>query len=218
MPTYDEVLLAKLGDSDSIADIRAVARRCFFYDIDGYPTYLWNGPGRLHTTEGLTWLGTIAAGGKDLHKAPSVTDGRDGSSPTYQFSLQIIDTPGLPAYEVYNALRNEQWRVTGRPLTIYLVIFDDDDGLRPKTPKKFFKELTMKSTKFSEKIEWNGSAMIKRYVVTVVAKDGNFGRANIPGGTYADATQKQRARELGVELDRGCEFVAKLANETIQIP
>jgi len=212
--TLDEYL----GSGFDTTDIRAVVRRCWFYDFVDYPLYVWQGQGRLFTSDGNAWLGTINGSGNDVHNTPRISDGRDGSSATYNFTLKIPDMPGQPAGEMYQKIKAEQHRVAKRKLICYLALFQPGEGLRPETPIIHFKELTMMGSKFSEKIdtESNGK-MRKDYSVSITAKDGNFGRSEVPNGTYADAIQKERARQLGVPLDRGSEFLAALANRTYQL-
>ncbi len=213
--TLDEII----GVSSDISDIRVTVRRCWFYDFDGYPIRIWQGQGKLITSDGQEWLGSVDGNGVDYHKTPAISDGRDGSSASYNFSLTINDYPGQTAGEVYEAIKAEQWRVSGREMICYLALFQEGEGLRPSVPISFFKDLTMVSSKFSEKIEVvEGGVMMRRYSATVVAKDGNFGRSNVPGGSYADTIQKARAKELGVALDRGSEFLARLVNRTYQLP
>lgn len=208
-----------LGNEDAINDIRAVVRRLWFYDFDGYPLRIWQGMGALQTTDGNEWLGSMDINGQDHHQASNLQDGRDGSSATYTFEFDIPDTPGEPALGLFEGIKSEQWRATNRPLTCYLAVFQESEALRPLTPIVFYKELTMIQPKFSERIEQgDGGALKRRYKVMITAKDANFGRANRPNGTYADTIQKRRAGELGVSLDRGSEFLAALANRTYTIP
>lgn len=219
MSDFWTVLDEYLGDGFDTTDIRAVVRRCWFYDFDGYPLHVWQGQGRLFTEDGQMWMGTIDGAGRDVHTTPRISDGRDGSSATYSFGLKIPDMPGQPALTMYNAIKSEQWRTVKRSIVCYLALFQPNEGLRPETPIIFFKELTMMGTRFSEKIEMgNDGIMRKNYSISLTAKDGNFGRSNVPNGTYADAIQKERAKQLGVPLDRGCEFLAGLANRTYQLP
>lgn len=219
MSDFYTLLDEYIGSQDDVMDIRAVVRRCWFYNFDGEPVRLWQGQGRLFTTDGNEWLGTVDAEGNDHHKTPAMQDGRDGSSPLYNMSIPIVDLPGQSAYEIYQELKADQWRVTGRTLTCYLAIFNQDEGLRPQTPLAFFKDFTMFSPLFSEKVEMNSSGvLVKKYTASVTAKDNNFGRSNTPRGTYADTIQKERARQLGVALDRGSEFLGLLANRTYQVP
>lgn len=221
MSAFYDKLDEYIGVNGDSGDIRAVVRRCWFYDFAGYPVYVWQGQGRLITSDGQKWLGTIDSEKVDHHKVPALSDGRDGSSATYPFTLNINDYPGQTAGQIYEALKADQWRVSGRTLTCYLALFqvEEKDGLRPNTPITFFKELTMIAPTFDEKVELGpGNTIIRRYSVTVKCKDGNFGRSNVPNGTYADTIQKERARQLGVTLDRGCEFLGKLANRTYQLP
>lgn len=219
MSDFYTLLDEYIGVSSDVSDIRVTVRRCWFYDFDGYPVRIWQGQGKLHTSDGQEWLGSIDANGVDHHKTPAIADGRDGTSASYVFTLLINDYPGQTAGEMYEALKAEQWRVSGRSMVCYMVLFEENEGLRPATPITFFKDLTMVSPKFSEKIELiEGGLMVRRYSASVVGKDGNFGRSNVPGGSYADTIQKARAKEQGVALDRGCEFLAKLANRTYQLP
>lgn len=218
MSEFYTLLDEQFGNDNDINDIRVVIRRCWYYDFAGYPLRVWQGQGKLFTSDGNSWLGTVDGNNRDHHVTPPISDGRDGSSATYTFSLMLTDVPGYSAQEMYEAIKADQWRAAGRSLVCYLVAFKANEGLRPTTPIVFFKELTMMSTKFSEKIEQEDGMLTKKYTPSVVAKDGNFGRSNVPNGTYADAIQRQRAKELGVSVDKGCEYLALLANRTYQLP
>lgn len=219
MSEFYDLLDEYLGDDDAIDDIRVVVRRLWFYDFAGYPTRLWEGKGTLYTSDGNEWLGTINAANDNLHKTPALQDGRDGSSGSYKLGLTVIGTTDETAFDLYESLKQDQSLVTGRKVTCYLAIFKFDEALRPSTPIVFFKELIMSSPQFSEKLETGGDMTVRRkYEVTVTARDNNFGRAATPKRTYADTIQKQRAKELGVAVDRGAEFLALLANRTYQIP
>lgn len=219
MSEFYDLIDEYLGDSDSLSDIRVMIRRLWFYDFVDDPVRLWQGKGKLHTSDGNEWLGTIDANDADHHVAPPLQDGRDGSSASYNFSLTIPEMPGQSQFELYEAIKADQAKVAGRSLTCYLAIFKEGEALRPTTPISFFKELTMFSPRFSEKIEVDGEGRVQRvYQVSVVAKDANYGRSETPNGTYADTIQKRRAAEHGVALDRGSEFLALLANRTYQIP
>lgn len=220
MSLFDDLLEEYLGDADVLSDQRVVVRRCWFYDFDGFPTRMWQGQGRLFTEDGNEWLGTINSAGQDIHITPRIQDGRDGSSASYQFSLIIPDIPGESSGELYEALKADQSVVLGRTITCYLAIFKDGEALRPSTPLKFFKRLIMRSPKFSESLSpGEGGVLVRTYKVTVTAKDGNFGRADVPNRSYNDTMQREYARQLGVtEPDLGCEYVAGLANRTYKIP
>lgn len=219
MSDFWTVLDEYIGSGFDTTDIRAMVRRCWFYDFDGYPLRIWQGQGRLFTSDGNMWLGTIDQNGQDVHSTPRIGDGRDGSSATYSFGLKIPDSPGIPALQMYNAIKTEQWRTVKRNIICYLALFQPNEGLRPQTPIVFFKELTMFAPKFSERIEMGSDGILKKkYSISISAKDGNFGRSEVPNGTYADTIQKERAKQLGVNLDRGCEFLAGLANRTYQLP
>ena len=219
MSAFDDLLNEYLGDADDITDQRVVVRRLYLYDFIGFPTRMWQGKGRLFSEDGGEWLGTINDINQDIHRVPVLQDGRDGSSARYQFTMTIPDLPDEPAGELYNALKEDQWRVAMQPLTIYLAIFKWDEALRPTTPIKFLKQLTMQSAAFNEKVTMDGDGrVIRTYEVTIIARDGNFGRASTPNRTYNDTVQREYARQIGVVgTDRGCEYIAGLANRTYQI-
>ena len=219
MSEFHDLIDDYLGDDDAISDIRVTVRRLYFYDFVDNPTRIWQGMGKLFTEDGAEWLGSIDANGTDHHEASALQDGRDGSSATYTFGLQIPDLPGQPAGQLFEELKADQWRAAGRNLTVYLAAFKEGEALRPSTPIMFFKELVMIQPKFSEKITSdNGKTLVKQYRINVTAKDDNFGRAIRPNGTYADTIQKRRAAELGVSTDRGSEYLGALANRTYVIP
>ena len=114
MSDFFETIDTLMGDDDALDDIRVTVRRCWFYDFAGHPVRIWQGNGRLFTSDGNEWLGTIDGNGNDLHKTPALQDGRDGSSTSYTLGLNLVDLPGRPAYETYEALKTEQWRVAKR--------------------------------------------------------------------------------------------------------
>jgi hypothetical protein len=220
MSEFDDLLEEYLGDEEVMSDIRVVIRRLWFYDFDGFPTRMWSGKGRLFTTGGLEWLGTINDNNQDIHVTPRLQDGRDGSSASYQFKMTIPDLPDESSGELYEALKADQGRTFGRELTCYLAIFKDGEGLRPTTPIKFFKRLTMQSPTFSEGFTTGaGGVLVRTYTVSVTAKDGNSGRSKIPNRTYTDTVQREYARQMGVASppDRGLEYVAQLANKTFTV-
>ena len=213
MSDFYTVLDEMLGEAEALTEVRVVVRRLWFYDFEGFPTRLWQGKGKLYTSDGHEWLGTITQAGDDVHVTPAIQDGRDGTSATYTMSMNV------PNFEMYEALKRDKSLAVGRDVTVYLAIFKEDEALRPSTPHIFFKQMTMLNPKFTEDIRVGQNDVLERvYSVSVDAKDNNFGRANIPGGTYADTIQKERSRQLGVTNDRGCEFLALLANRTYQIP
>ncbi len=208
-----------LGAADDVTDIVATVRKCWLYDFAGDPVRLWDGQGPFTDSQGNEWLGTINPSGGNIHKSPSLQDGRDGSSASYNFSLSIPAIPGEDTLALYEALKADQSKVFGRKLTCYLAIFLEGEGLRPGTPLSFYKEMVMFSPKFSEGIERSAAGIVtKTYTVSITAKDNNHGRSETPDRTYADTMQKRRAAQLGVAVDRGAEFLALLANRTYQIP
>lgn len=208
-----------VGSPDDMTDIVATARKCWLYDFKDEPVRLWDGQGNFIDSDGEEWLGTMDANGGNIHKTPSLQDGRDGTSASYTFSLTIPQLPDGETLALYNALKADQSKVFGRKLTCYIVLFLEGEALRPGTPISFYKEMVMFSPKFDERIERAASgAITKNYVVSLVAKDNNHGRSETPDRTYADTMQKRRAAQLGVSIDRGAEFLALLANRTYQIP
>jgi hypothetical protein len=210
-----------LGAADDVTDIVATVRKCWLYDFKNEPVRFWDGQGPFTDSDGNEWLGTVDGNGGNLHKTPSLQDGRDGTSASYAFSFNIPTILGQEdeILTLYNGLKSEQAQVFGRKLTCYLVLFIEGEGLRPNTPISFYKEMTMFSPKFSETIERiSTGAVVKTYTVSITAKDNNHGRSETPDRTYADTMQKRRAAQLGVATDRGAEFLALLANRTYQVP
>lgn len=213
MTDFEDALVEYLGTVGDTGDIRATVRRCWFFDFaDGKGVYLWQGQGLLTTTGGTTWIGTIDANGVDRLSVPSLGDGRDGSSKQIEFSLPYIDA------DTYRALKAERDMVAGRRIICFVAIFLPGEGLRPQTPIDYVAEFTMQSCVFEERLDIEDGTYVKRYTASVLAKDGNAGRSRAQRGSYTDTSQKKRAALLGVTYDRGCEFVADLANKTLQIP
>lgn len=215
MSTFTDKLEAALGGADDVFDIRAVVRRCWFYDFVGYPIRLWQGQGKLFTEEGNKWLGTVDSSGMDRHKVPGIRDSRDGTSPQYQFSFGYMDAA------MHAAIKADAYRTRGRTITAYLAIFDwPSEGLRPGTPLEFLARFEMQSPVLEEQLERDDKTgrMVKRYRASVVATDQNAGRSRAPRGTYTSTGQRERARLLGVNNDAGCDFVAGLSNRTYTLP
>jgi hypothetical protein len=208
-----------VGSADSVADIQATVRKCWLYDFRDEPVRLWDGQGNFIDVGGNEWLGTVDANGFNIHKTPSLQDGRDGTSASYSFELTIPNGEGVDPLALYNALKADQAQVSGRTLTCYLVLFVEGEGLRPNAPLSFYKQLIMQAPKFSEAIARDSAGRVtKQYRCSVVARDSNSGRSAVPGRTYADTMQKRRAAELGIAVDKGAEYLALLANRTYQIP
>lgn len=219
MSQFYDMIDEILGAADDVTDIVAMVRKCWHYDFKDDPIRLWDGQGSFIDSDGHEWLGTITADGGNVHKTPALQDGRDGTSASYTFSLNIPSIPGSDTLALYEEMKAEQAKVFGRKLTCYLVLFIPGEGLRPNTPISFYKELTMFSPKFSEQIERTASgAIVKTYTAAITAKDNNHGRSETPDRTYADTMQKRRAAQLGVSVDRGAEYLGLLANRTYQIP
>jgi len=212
MTFYDELELL-LGQGDALVDIRAAVRKLWFYDFDGSPTRLWDGKGLLFTVDGNEWHGTINQNDVNHHVTPAIQDGRDGSSATYSMSLTGLDSV------TYEAIKADRSKAKGRKIKVYVAVFKEGEALRPQTSLAFFKEMIILDVKFSEDAQFDTSGTLMRsYKAIVSAKDNNFGRANRPEGTYTDAIQQERARQLGVTGDLGCSHVAELANRSYQVP
>lgn len=205
--TFEAELADALGAGGDAYDIRAVVRRCYFYDFDGYPVRLWHGQGRLFAG-GQEWLGTIDAGGTDHHQVPALQDGRDGASPRYQFGIPYLDR------DTYLALKADQDRAKGRNLTIYRVICLPGEGMRPLTALRFSRRLLMQGVQFSEALEGDMANPVRRYSASVLVASLEYGRTRIPNGTYTDTAQRERSRLLGVASDSGCSFVAANSRRT----
>lgn len=212
MTAFDDAVDEYVGTA-GISDIRAIVRPLYFFDFDGYPVRVWRGQGRLFTTDGNVWLGTIDSAGKDHLTAPGYNDGRDGVSALLSFGMPYIDQ------ETYLALRNERERAHGRRVTRYLAVFQPEEGLRPLTPIDFDTYFYMQSVQFKENITLNGMTMVRQFPVTVTAKNGNAGRSQARRGTYTPTGQRDRAYEMfGIEGDKGCDFIPPLANKTFVRP
>lgn len=219
MSAFYDAIDELLGDADSVADIVGTVRKCWHYDFVDDPIRLWDGQGSFIDADGEEWLGTIDANGGNMHKTPSLQDGRDGTSASYNFEINLPNAEGVDTLALYNELKADQAKASKRPLTCYLVLFREGEGVRPGTPLSFYKQLLMQAPKFSEAISRDAAGrIVKQYRCSVVARDDNSGRSAVPGRTLADTMQKRRAADLGVSVDRGAEYLALLANRTYQIP
>lgn len=210
MSTFADRLNEYLSDQNDSTDIRVTVRRLWNYSFKDFEINLWDGEGELFTTDGRKWLGTRTKKG-NFHKTPRLADGRDGTAPTYDFTFGYLDE------ETYEKLKTDETQVFDRPLTCHLALLRVGEGLRPNTPIVFFKEVTMISRAFSENLVRNGSLMLRRRSITIIARDQNFGRSNRNNRTYADTMQKEYALQLGAGLDRGCEFLGTLAYRTYKV-
>jgi hypothetical protein len=204
--------------SSNATDIKVVVRQCWHFSFTDYEVRVWQGKGKLHTEDGNEWLGYIDNNGGRIINTPKILDGRDGTSPTYEFTMKLVDLPGTTAFEAYEKLKRFQNQVFGRPIVAWLALLEVGEGLRPNTPLEFYQELTMQSTRFNESLSIDNNSLRKNYSITVIAKDGNFGRSSIPGGTYTSTVQKSRAAQFGVPIDKGCDFVLGLSDRTYQHP
>lgn len=213
--TFEDVLNEAIGSVGSNADIRLSIARCYEYQFDAPagPLRLWRGQGRLFTSDTRVWTGTVDALGKDHHQVPALDDGRDGTAANLQFGFPFLDKA------TWSDLKAMRVPVAGRLIRCWLVAVLPGEGLRPATAPEFFADVTMQAATFADATAMtDDGAMVRTYGITVLAKGGNAGRSRAPRGTYTDACQQQRAALLGVALDKGCGFVASIANETLQFP
>lgn len=187
-------------------DIRACVRRTYDYKFNGYRLRLWNGQGVLFAG-GEEWIGTVGPDGQDYHQVPRVTDPRDGANPEYRFGIPFVDRA------TFDALRVDSWRVAGRELVGYRVLLLPSDGLRASTAPDFCWKMTMREAAFSQ----SRSAAGMVYRAEVLCRSVEEGRARVPGGSYSDTAQRERARLAGVASDSFCVFVAANARRSIHI-
>lgn len=206
--SFETELVASIGDASDAYDVRAIVRRCWYFDFDGYPLRLWHGQGTLISQGNVEWIGTIDARGNNHLSAPSVQDSRDGASPRYEFSIPHVDRA------TFDALKADQSLVEGRDLTCYHVIVDKAEGLRPQTALRFSYRLVMQGAKFSEKPDQSGGKFTLVRRATVLARSLEFGRSRAPLGTYTDTAQNERARLKGHAEDSFCSFVAGNSRRT----
>jgi len=207
---FTEELLDLTGTAADSFDIKAMVRRCFLYDFVGSPVRLWEGQGIL-VAGGFDWLGTFDANGTNRHRAPTVRDDRDGSSPRYEFGIPYLDQI------TFDALKASQSLAKGRDLIGYHALFKAGEGLLPSTPLRFNYRLAIRGVQFSESMQGEPGAEIKVRSASVAAKSLEYGRTRVPGGTMTDTAQRDRARVLGVAADSGCSMVAKNARRTFII-
>ncbi|MEL7281344.1 MAG: hypothetical protein AAGK79_13375 [Pseudomonadota bacterium] len=199
--SFETELLDLIGDASDSFDIRVAVRRCYFYDFDGYPLRLWDGVGVLHTSDGNEWIGTIVDG-QNYHQAPPLRDPRDGTSPRYEFGLPHVDG------ETFDALKADQGLVSDRELTVYHVLVQNGEGMRPGTALRFSHKLIMQGARFNQGLSEAGGTIEREYSAFVLCRSLEYGRSKFPGGTYTDTSQSERAALLGVTSDSGCSFVA----------
>lgn len=213
MSLFDDRLEEYMSDATDPTDIRCTTRFAWHYAFRDFDIRIWNGEGRLHTSDGNEWLGSFLPKKKgNVHKTPRLSDGRDGTAPIYEFGLGYLDKA------TYQALKEDETIVADMPLTCYVVLLRTGEGLRPDTPIDFFKGLTMQSRSFDESLSRDGISLTRRYKINILAKDGNSGRSEQRSRTYADTMQKEYALQIGAGVDRGCEFLASLAYRTYKPP
>lgn len=212
MTAFDDTVDEYVG-TEGLSDIRAILRPCYFFDFDGYPVRVWQGQGRLITTGGVVWQGTVDGKGRDHLVAPKFNDGRDGSAGLLTFEFPYIDEA------TYLALRDDRSLAHGRRVTRYMAVFRPGEGLRPETPIDYDGHFYMQSTQFKEWVDVQGDVITRHFPVSVAVKNGNAGRSQARRGTYTPTGQRDRAFEMfGIEDDKGCDFIPELANKTYVRP
>jgi hypothetical protein len=205
MSAFYEALEAEIeATRRSDRQIRVVD--AIYMDIEGAEPWRMAGvEGTLITPDGERWSGWVVNGEAKM-TPPKITDIRDGSSPLYEFTVGYIDE------ETYLRLRDDKDKVKGRLLIVYS-IYLSDNSLRATVPPGDAWRLRMKSTRFVEKIEKDGEGgYVRRYVVSVIAKNINEGRSRAYFGTMSDTGQRARSEQLfGIEGDAYGQFIPKYA-------
>lgn len=223
--TFEEALLELTGTAEDSFDIKAIVRRCFYYDFEDAPVRLWDGQGVLTTTLSVgpaietplgalaanEWIGTFDAAGQNLHQTPAVRDSREGNSPRYTFGIPYLDL------ESYQALKADQSRAAGRDILCYHALIRGDEGLLPQTPLRFAWRMRMRGPVFSERVEAMEGGLTRVRSVSVLARSLEYGRSRVPSGTMTDTAQIERARLLGLSSDSGCSFVASNSSRTYTV-
>ena len=208
--TFEAELMDALGDASDAFDIRASVRRCWFFDIDGYPLRVWEGHGELHAG-GEEWIGSLDEDGRNRLTVPNVQDPRAGASPRYTFTIPYLDLA------TFDALKADQDLVRGRDVTCYHVIVKHGEGLRPGTALRFNYRMTMLGTTFTDEFAGDVGQAVRVRSASVLCASSEAGRSRIPAGLYNDASQQERARLLGVASDSFCAFVASNSRRTLTI-
>lgn len=193
--TFESKLIEIVGTQADAYDIRATVRKCYHYDFADAPVRLWDGEGKLYAG-GFEWLGTVVADGGNVHQSAALQDPRDGASPAYEFTLPFVDKTN------FDAMKADRSLAEGRALTIYYVLCEEGEGLRPTTEMRFCAKLIMTGTKFVEQVTGSPGSFQFVRSATVVARTST-GRSRIPGFTWTDTSQRTRAALLGITSDSG---------------
>lgn len=197
--------------SGASGEIRFVTRNLWFYDFIDNPLRIWDGTGKLITSDGNKWLGSVNAVGQNIHVTPNIQDGRNGSSISYEMKLIVPDA------SLFRSLKEDRDLAKKRDVTVYRALFKTNEALRPSTPIMFAKRMSILSLSFRETLEVNNGIPSINHEVTVSAKDSNLGRENKPNRTYSDSIQTQIAESHNLTPDLSCSYVANLANRTYTV-
>jgi hypothetical protein len=202
MSAFFDALDAAMTDRSEI-----VCRRLLEFDFDMGPLRLWEGNGKLITSDGKEWIG-FYHGDQSFLSVPVLSDGRDGSSPLLSFELGFLDDA------TYSALKDVPTRVKGRALNIWRVYMETSEGLRPVTPPGYPVRLTMVSTSFTDHLDQDEVGYVRRKSCGVTARPVDENRTYAPNGSVTDADQNRRSARLGVVPDRYARFVPLQQNKT----
>ncbi|MBB95578.1 MAG: hypothetical protein CML68_13435 [Rhodobacteraceae bacterium] len=206
--TFETELLASLGDADDAWDINITTRQCIFFDFDGYPIRIWDGMGKL-IAGGYEWIGALNAAGESAVSIPPLRDTRDGSNLRYEFGLPFLDE------DTFDALKADQDLARGRGVTVYEVLVNEGEGLRPGTDLHYDTGLKMRGAQFySGYQQISDGEFVRVYSASVIARVLDAGRSVAPRGTYSDTCQNERAVIAGESSDSGCVFVSENVNRT----
>lgn len=184
-----------------------VCRRLLEFDFDFGPLRLWEGNGKLITSDGKEWIG-FYHGDQSYLAVPVLSDGRDGSSPLLSFEFGYLDGT------TYNALKDIPTRVKGRALTIWRCYMEIREGLRPVTPPGYPVRMTMVSTSFTDQLDQDEVGYVRRKSCGVTARPVDENRTYAPNASVTDADQNRRSAKLGIVPDKYARFVPLQQNKT----
>ena len=185
MSAFFDALEAYL-DATPLSDRQIWCADAIYMELkDEEPWRMAGVEGTATTPDGADWSGWVVNGEAKL-TPPKITDIRDGSSPLYEFTVGYIDE------ETYLRLRDDKNKVKNQILIVYTLFFPTR-ALRTTIPPGDPWRLRIKSTRFVEKIEKDGEGgYVRRYVVSVIAKNINEGRSRAYFGTMSDTGQRAR--------------------------
>ncbi|MEX3009010.1 hypothetical protein [Hoeflea sp. TYP-13] len=209
--SFETELTAAL-DATTASDRSIVCRPTIKVEFESVTVRLWGGIGSLKTPDDERWTGFYlkSEGGElqSLIDIPAIDDVREGTSAPIAFRLGYIDA------ENYAALRDDETKTDGRPLTIgkiYLASPDSTvalsqpgDAVRlTMVGKPGFQELRRKQDDGSYKF---------LYSLTVKAVNQNSGRSRVGANLLTYNGHKFRSEIIhGVTNDEYAQFIARYA-------